>query len=53
MTALQRALRDMTSAIYAAAQIARDEQHPEAATLQRMALASDEIVDRNIKATGQ
>lgn len=49
MTALQRALRDMTAAIYAAATLARDEQHPEAPTLQRMALAADEIVDRNEK----
>lgn len=49
MTALQRALREMNRAIYAAAKAARDEKHPDAPILQRMALASDEIVDRNIK----
>lgn len=49
MTALQRALRDMNTAIYAAAKIARKEDNPEAATLQRLALMSDEIVDRNTK----
>ena len=47
MKPLQRALRDMTKAIYQAAQIAKDENHPEAATLRRLALAADEIVERN------
>ena len=47
MNAFQRALRDMNRAIYAAAKVAEDENHPEAATLKRMALGSDEIVDRN------
>lgn len=47
MTAFQRALRDMTTAIYAAAKAAREEGNPDAVTLTRMALASDEMEDRN------
>ena len=48
MSPLQRALRDMNRAIYAAATRAADEGHPEAPTLRRLALAADEIVERNI-----
>jgi hypothetical protein len=50
MTPAQRSLVAMNRAIYAAAQILSDENHPEATTLRRLALASDEIVQRNLAA---
>lgn len=49
MDPFQRALRDMNRAIYAAAKIAQDDKHPEAPTLQRLAFAADEIVERNVR----
>jgi len=49
MTDLQRALRAMTAAVYAAAILAKEQGHPDAPELQKMALAADDIAGRNIR----
>lgn len=49
MTPFQRALCAMNAAIYAAAKMAREQESADAESLKRMALQSDDIVDRNTR----